>query len=427
MGEERVDKASGEPEARDQESRPIQPRPDHSVISDGPDLSSVQPENVSYLVHQLHVQQVQLEMQNEELRQSQEMLAEACDHYTRLYEFSPAGYVTLTSEGRIAGANLRLCAMVGVHRTLVLNRLFRDFLAPQDWELWTKHVGDVLAVKTTHTCKLRLLPKSGLPLVLHVESLARTEPSTGDVTIQTAMLDVTLRERAEQAVRESERKVQHTAAKLMTAQDEERRRIARNLHDDHCQRLAAMILDLSLLPKRHPGSWSDPARHLEPVKLALKNLLADLRDLSHDLHPGQTACVAFDEALRGYLADFTEKTQIPTTLHAAPTSMNFPPVIATSLYRIAQEGLMNIHKHAKAKRISVTVQGLPDAVELLIKDDGRGFDPEMVKGTHHLGLTSVRERAEQLNGTLTIKSRQGWGTSLLVRIPLPEAPGTSAP
>jgi PAS domain S-box-containing protein len=422
MEDGRADEGETEnPEARDQEGPTIlRPRPIHRVMPDDQDLSSVPPEQVPHLVHQLHVQQVQLEMQNEELRQSQALLAEACDHYTQLFDFSPAGYVTLTPEGRIAEANLRFCAMVGTHRSLVVNRLFRDFLAPQDWELWTKHVGDVLTVKTTQLCKVLLLPKTGLPLVLHVESLARTDPPARSVTIQIAMLDVTLRERAEQAVRENERKVQQTAAKLLTAQDEERRRISRDLHDDHCQRLAAMIIDLDLLLKRHPGGWTDPAEHLKPMKLALKTLLADLRGLSHDLHPGQTTSVAFFDALRTYLADFTERTQIPTTLHAAPTLMKFPPIINTALYRIVQEGLMNIHKHAKATRISITVQVLPDAAELVIKDDGRGFDPEIVLGTHHLGLTSMRERAEQLNGTLTIRSRPEWGTMLLVRIPLPD-------
>ena len=133
MEEEQADeRETGDQETSDQESRPLQPRPEHGLMPRLPDLSSVQPEDVPHLVHQLQVQQVQLEMQNEELRQSQEMLAESCDHYTQLYDFSPAGYVTLNSEGMMTEANLRFCAMVGVHRQLVLDRHFRDFVAPQD-------------------------------------------------------------------------------------------------------------------------------------------------------------------------------------------------------------------------------------------------------------------------------------------------------
>jgi PAS domain S-box-containing protein len=384
-----------------------------------PDLSSVQSEDIPKLVHQLHVQQVQLEMQNEELRQSQQTLAEACDHYTQLYDFSPAGYMTLTPEGVIEEANLRFCAMIGVNRTLVLGRRFSDFVMPQEWESLQRHYRDVLTIGTTQTCKLRLLPKAGHPLVMHVESLRGKERDKPDAFIQVAMLDITLMDRAEQTLRDNQRKVQHTAAKLLTAQDEERRRIARDLHDDYCQRLAVLILEVGMLPKRHPAPWSNPGQQLQPLKATLSTLLSDLRELSHDLHPDQTASVALDKALETYLADFSEKTQVVSTFHMAPRPLHIPAAIGTCLYRIAQEGLANVRKHARAKRVGVTVNGLPDAIELLINDDGQGFVPETVTGSHHLGLTSMRERVEQFNGTMTIRSRPEWGTTISILIPLP--------
>jgi PAS domain S-box-containing protein len=383
--------------------------------------ASILPEEIPKLLHELRVHHVELEMQNQELRLAQNRLAESCDHYTQLYDFSPAGYVTLTRGGIIEEANLRFCSLIGVHRKAVLHQPLRAFVLPQDWGILDRHLADIAALCTTQTCKLRLLPEDGEPVMAQLECMGVQNSEADKHHMQMAILDITQRERAESLVRDSQRQVQEAAAKLLTAREEERRRIARNLHDDHCQRVAAMILDLGLLLKRHPGSWADPIRQLQPMKVALQALLAELRDLSHDLHPGQTVCVAFDEALQSYLADFTEKTQIPTTLHAAPRAMTLPPAISTCLYRIAQEGLTNIRKHAMAKQISVSVQSLPGAVELLIKDDGRGFDPERVQGTHHLGLTSVRERAEQMNGTLTITSRSGCGTTLLVRIPLLQA------
>jgi PAS domain S-box-containing protein len=391
------------------------------------DLSSVRSEDIPKLVHQLHVQQVQLEMQNEELRQSQQTLAEACDHYTQLYDFSPAGYVTLTSDGLIEEANLRFCAMVGVNRALVLHRRFSDFVMPQEWESLQRHVRDVLTMGTTQTCKLRLLPKAGHPLVMHVESLKGKERDKADPFIKIAMLDITLMDRAEQALRDNQRKVQHTAAKLLTAQDEERRRIARDLHDDYCQRLAAVILEMGMLPKRHAGAWSDPGKQLQPLKATLSTLLSDLRELSHDLHPDQTASVALDNALQTYLTDFSEKTQVVCTFHMAPRPLHIPGAIGTCFYRIMQEALANVRKHANAKRVSVTVNGLPEAIELLINDDGQGFVPETVAGSHHLGLTSMRERAEQFNGTMTLRSRPEWGTTISILIPLSHETPMGAP
>jgi PAS domain S-box-containing protein len=385
------------------------------------DPSSLGPEDIPTLVHQLHVHRVQLEMQNEELRQAQETLAEACEHYTQLYDFSPAGYVTLTAEGAIEEVNLRFCAMLGLHRHLVTQQHFTDFVAPQDLDLWQRHCRDVLANGTTQTCKLRLVSPTGLPLMMHIESLKVTEREHSKVNIRSALLDVTFLERAEQAVQDSQEKLQYTAAKLLTAQDEERRRIARDLHDDYCQRLAVILLELGLLPKRYPGVWTNPAEQLSPIRTMLSTLLADLRDLSHDLHPEQTVSVALDDALRACVSDFSERTKIVATYHASLRPVPLDPALRVCLYRVTQECLTNIHKHAKAKRASVTVIGLPEAIELLIKDDGQGFVPETVSGSHHLGLTSMRERIEQLDGTMQITSRAEWGTTILVQIPLHHA------
>ncbi len=382
------------------------------------------PQDISKLVHELQVHHVELEMQNDELRQAQQTLAEACDHYTQLYDFSPAGYVTLTTDGVITEANLRFCTMVGVHRKSVLQQPFQTFVAPQDWDVFLRHCLEVVASGTTHRCRLSVLPKDGRPLALQMESMSIKDTEGHGVQIETAMLDMTQKEEAEIAVRASQRKVQETAARLSTAQDDERRRIARDLHDDYCQRLTVAILELGMLPKRHPGPWASPAHHLQSVKATLSSLLSDLRELSHELHPYQVASVALNDALRHLLADFTEKSHVATDLHTTPESIRHPPEISSALYRIVQECLANVLKHAKAKRVSVTVAGLANAVDLLITDDGQGFVPEAVDGSRHLGLTSMRERVAQLDGKITIDSRPGAGTTISIRIP---APSGSAP
>lgn len=397
---------------RHEEDRPVQ-EPSRKVF----DVASARREDIPTLVQQLQVQHVQLEMQNEELRQAQETLAEACEHYTQLYDFSPAGYVTLTPEGTIEEANLRFCALVGLNRALIVHRPFSDFLVTQDWELFQRHCQEVLDSGTIHTCKLHFSQHTGRALVMHVESLRVKGRDSAQQKIQSAMLDITGREQAEQAVQDSQHKLQYTAAKLMTAQDEERRRISRDLHDDYCQRLSVIILEIGLMTMRHPEGWRDPT-HLQPLKVMLVTLLSDLRDFSHDLHPEQTASITLDDALRAYLADFTERTQIVATYQAPLQPVPLVPAISTCLYRVVQEGLTNIRLHAKATRASVTMNGLPDAIELLIKDNGQGFKPDMVPGSHHLGLTSMRERVEQVQGTITITSRAEWGTTIVIHIPL---------
>jgi PAS domain S-box-containing protein len=385
------------------------------------DPASVQRQDIPNLIEQLQVQRVQLEMQNDELRQAQETLAEACEHYTQLYDFSPAGYVTLTSDGTIEEANLRFCALLGLHRQSIVQRAFADFVAAEDRERFRRHCHDVLTHSTTQTCKLRFSQHTGRALVMHVESTCVHDRASSSRKIQSAMLDITAKEQAEQAMLDSQQKLQYTAAKLLTAQDEERRRIARDVHDDFCQRLAVLIMEMGLISKRHPGGWSDPTQQLQPLKTMATTLMADLRDFSHDLHPEQTTSVTLDEALRTYIADFTERTEIVTTYHPSLRSVLLPTAISTCIYRVTQEALTNIRLHANAKRASVTLNGLPDAIELLIKDEGQGFMPNTIPGSHHLGLVSMRERVEQLNGTMKIHSTPKWGTTIVIQIPLRQA------
>lgn len=146
----------------------------------------------------------------------------------------------------------------------------------------------------------------------------------------------------------------------------------------------------------------------------LVTLLSDLRDFFHDLHADQTASITLDDSLRAYIANFTKSTQIVATYDAPLHPLNLPPAIGTCIYRVTQEALANIRLHAKATRASVTTNGLAEAIELVIKDDGQGFEPETVPSSHHLGLTSMRERVEQVHGTMKITSRLEWGTTIVI-------------
>src|SRR5437868_13390537 len=135
MASESEDRAK---DMRHQEERPVQ-EPSPNLLH----LDSVRREDIPTLVQKLQVQHVQLEMQNEELRQAQETLAEACEHYTQLYDFSPAGYVTLTPEGTIEEANLRFCALVGLQRKSMVHRPFSDFVMTEDWDIFKQHCQEV--------------------------------------------------------------------------------------------------------------------------------------------------------------------------------------------------------------------------------------------------------------------------------------------
>ena len=156
-------------------------------------------------------------------------------------------------------------------------------------------------------------------------------------------------ERAERVIRENQRQMQQTAAKLMTAQDEERRRIARELHDDYCQRLAALILEVGLLPRRHPGAWTNPGQQLQPIKATLSTFPWPTSGIS------VMTCIPAKRPPSPWIKRYGRISPISWTKRASKPPLSrvrvpsyVPAPISTCLYRITQEGLTNIRKHAKA-------------------------------------------------------------------------------
>lgn len=224
------------------------------------------------------------------------------------------------------------------------------------------------------------------------------------------VVDVTDRVRMEQALRD---RLATSNARLLSAQEEERRRIARELHDDHCQQIVSLVLQLELVRKAHPR-----LEELPSIIQALKDLLQDLRYLVQGLHPPLLERQGLVAALRHHVGLFRARTGLSIRLSAGA----LPPLLpdqALCLFRVVQEALQNIVKHAAATDVLIDVRATPTAVVLTIQDNGRGYDVEAVlSSAAGLGLLGMRERVEQQRGTLTFMSAPGKGTTVTVRLPL---------
>jgi signal transduction histidine kinase len=237
------------------------------------------------------------------------------------------------------------------------------------------------------------------------------------------------RRRAEEQVRGSRAELQRSyehirdlGGRLLGAQDTERARIARELHDDISQQLALLAIDLELLGRV-------VADHPEPLlgeALNRANAIArSVHDLSHRLHPAKLRLIGLVPALDALQRDLSRSGIRIGFLHEAVPSW-LPPNLTLCLYRIVQEALQNALKHSKARAVSVHLRGGPEALALTILDDGIGFDPAAAwsKG---LGLLSIRERLDAIGGTIQIESSPGAGTKLLITVPLhAQGVGTAA-
>ncbi len=233
--------------------------------------------------------------------------------------------------------------------------------------------------------------------------------------------DITWRKEAEMLLREREAQLRDLGARLLRAQEEERRRISRDLHDDVMQRMGALTLDLYSLVSSAASPDGELQSQLKSCGASAEQLTTDLQRMAHQLHPSILEFGGLAAAAREHVHEFAMRTGLSAELLTRNLPQDIPLDHATCLYRVLQEGLQNVQKHADANTVLVRLLGTDQGVGLCIHDDGHGF--EEVNGTARrqgLGLTSMGERVGMLNGTFRIRTKPGDGTEIHAWVPLEE-------
>jgi signal transduction histidine kinase len=225
-----------------------------------------------------------------------------------------------------------------------------------------------------------------------------------------------------QELEQHREELRRLTATLLQVQEEERRRLSCELHDDLNQKLAVLVMEVDALERQAAAEVpaSAPTGGTRAGLRALRNrvveLSDDVRGLAYRLHPSILDHLGLAIALQSYVEEFTKRERIRVTFTHRNVPETLPPEIATCLYRVAQEALRNVAKHAHAKRAAMTVWMSGASLHLSIKDSGTGFEPTERRG---LGLVSMQERVRAVNGVLTIKSQPGDGTQIEVEVPVP--------
>jgi signal transduction histidine kinase len=215
------------------------------------------------------------------------------------------------------------------------------------------------------------------------------------------------------------RDLQHLSARLLNAQEEERRSIARELHDEVGQALTAMKVELVFAQRAINGA-EGAAHALDEVRSIADGVLQTVRDLSHLLHPALLDDLGLAAATEWFLKGFSRRHGVQADLVHDGCDERLAPETEAAIYRIIQEALTNVAKHAKASSCRVYLQRLTNTLLVTIEDDGVGFnlfDMRSPETTHGLGLVGIRERAAHLRGTVRLESSHGKGTRLTVEVP----------
>ncbi len=280
---------------------------------------------------------------------------------------------------------------------------------PEHWERIARCADEAMRAGTPYELDVEMIGDGSRRWVTARGEVQRD--ADGRITgLRGTVQDITERKRAEEVLSDQSRR-------LLEAQEAERARIARDLHDDIGQRLALLsIAQEQLLRSADPGS--ELHRSIAALCRQTVDIATDLQALSHELHSSKLQLLGVVPAIRDFCAVISTRQRVEVDFTHQDVPGTVRPDIALCLFRVLQEALQNAVRHSAAARFTVNLEGAPRVLSLTVRDGGRGFNPESVPQDRGLGLTSMRERLKLVKGELVIDSKPACGTTVVARVPL---------
>jgi signal transduction histidine kinase len=286
----------------------------------------------------------------------------------------------------------------------------KQFFAPKSWDRLKQSMDRALRTGVPYELDLEAITSDGTKLWLTSRGEAVVDANGRGTYLRGTTQDITDRKRVEEALLAM-------SGRLITAQEEERARIARELHDDLSQRMALLQVAIDQFKQDVPDLSSEAHQQLESITEIATGVSSDICDLSRQLHPSKLETLGLLGSLSSFCREFSGQHQVQVQFLQSGILGQIPKDVALCLYRITQEALRNVAKHSGAAEAEVELSGKADEIDLCISDPGRGFDVEAAKGAAGLGLISMRERLRLVGGQLFIESAPSRGTQIRVRIP----------
>jgi PAS domain S-box-containing protein len=349
---------------------------------------------------------------------AEETLRESEERFRSVFRNAGVGMIIVSPEGRFLAANETFCDYLGYTEKELLEKSIHSVTLAEDWPAFSQKLNEAVAENgSLQRYEKRCLHKSGrIVCTESTASLIRNRDGSPQYFVG-EVLDVTKRKEAEEALSTINRR-------LIEAQEQERTRIARDLHDDINQRLAMLAIDIEELQQNLPASAGEIRPTLIEFREGIVEISTELQSISHQLHLPQLEYVSLAASMRSLCRDFArrQKVRIDFTNDEIPNPVAHD--ISVCLYRVLQEALHNATKHSQVRHFEVRLGYSPDQVQLTVADQGTGFDAQSVLSSGGLGLTSMRERVRLVNGTFALDSKPMHGTRIHVCVPLASEQGS---
>jgi PAS domain S-box-containing protein len=339
-----------------------------------------------------------------------EALQKSETKFSKVFRLSPvAKTLTRLKDERCVDLNEAFEHLVGWRRDEVLGRTLAEIGIWANPDERLRFVEDLKRETLIRDHEAQFRTKSGkIRTVLRSSDLVEID---GELCGLTVIVDITERKLADEAVAGMSRN-------LLEAQEQERRRIGRELHDDINQRLALLAVEIDRMKEVSPVTYGELRNRMDELGKRTSEISAVVQSLSHELHSSRLEYVGLVSAMRGLCKEVSDKHKVEIDFSNEGIPSGIPPEISLCLFRIMQEGLQNALKHSGVKFFEVKLHGSPAEIRLTVRDSGVGFEPELAKDTPGLGLMSMRERVRLVKGTISITSKPQSGTEINVRVPL---------
>lgn len=418
------------------------------------------------ILHELHVHQVELQMQNVELMEARNRMETLLESYTDLYDFAPVGYFTLAVTGIIQQVNLTGASLIGTERSRLAGKSFAQLLPlpmRASFHVFLKRIFDGVSVRSAEFDLVRngqanravsleaqrSLNRSECRVaVMDITDRRRAEATQKRLTIlavsnEKLAEEVARRRAVEATLKQSQKEQRQLLAKskvmheelrslsrqVLRAQEEERKRISRELHDVIAQTLSGINVRLDGLKKEVGIDPKSFERNLALTQRLVERSVDVVHRFARELRPAVLDDLGLIPALLSYLQQFTAQSGVRTELKSFVGVERLDGSRRTVLYRVAQAALSNVAQHAKASRVVVNLEQVPDGVRMEVRDDGTSFQVGKVlnsKGNKRLGLLGMRERLEMVGGKFSVESVPGVGTTVIAQVPFGKVTRTKA-